>query len=170
MPDHDALRTPSTSAPAAPVDARQADQDRTLAAMHDLEAALGQAGPGREQRWRNAVLETLRVLAAATAQEDHNAAQPDSLLADIARTQPRLRTRVRGLRSQYRRLQEAIEQFYTELDQHEPDTVIDVGDVRQRLAWLLAALRHQRARESDLIYDAYYEAFDRDIEDDLRTD
>ena len=28
-----------------------------------------------------------------------------------------------------------------------------------RLAWLLTALRHQRARESDLIYEAYYDAF-----------
>jgi hypothetical protein len=37
------------------------------------------------------------------------------------------------------------------------------GDIRQRLTWVLAGLRYQRARESDLIYEAYYDAFGSDI-------
>jgi len=41
-------------------------------------------------------------------------------------------------------------------------------DVRQRLAWLLTALRHQRARESDLIYEAYFEAFRAELAADVR--
>ena len=41
--------------------------------------------------------------------------------------------------------------------------VVEVEDVRQRLAWLLTALRHQRARESDLIYEAYYDAFETEL-------
>jgi hypothetical protein len=49
----------------------------------------------------------------------------------------------------------------------ELDTDPDVADLRQRLAWLLGSLRHQRARESDLIYEAYYEAFKRDLEEDV---
>ena len=35
--------------------------------------------------------------------------------------------------------------------------------VRQRPGWVLAGLRHQRARESDLIYEAYYDAFHADL-------
>jgi hypothetical protein len=155
-----------TPAHRAALGARQVDQDRTLAAVHELEAALASAGPGREGPWRAVVVAALDVLAAATAEEDRNAAQPDSLLADIARTQPRLRTRVRGLRTQYRHLLDSLDRFRTEFVDPDPDVVLDVADVRQRLAWLLGALRHQRARESDLIYEAYYEAFDRDLEDD----
>jgi hypothetical protein len=34
------------------------------------------------------------------------------------------------------------------------DSETDIADVRHRLAWPLTALRHQRARESDLIYEA----------------
>jgi hypothetical protein len=34
------------------------------------------------------------------------------------------------------------------------------------LTWLLTALRHQRSRESDLIYEAYYDAFATDLEAD----
>jgi hypothetical protein len=35
--------------------------------------------------------------------------------------------------------------------------------VRQRLGWVLSALRHQRAQESDPIYEAYFEAFKEDL-------
>jgi hypothetical protein len=42
--------------------ARRADHDRTLEAMHRLEAAFGEAAPGREEPWRNEVLEALSVL------------------------------------------------------------------------------------------------------------
>ena len=89
------------------------------------------------------------------------------LSADIARTQPRLRNRVRGLRAQYRQVRDTIDTLQHELARDDAD--LDAADVRQRLAWLLASLRHQRARESDLIYEAYYEAFKRDIERDASS-
>jgi hypothetical protein len=139
---------------------RRSDDDRTLVAMQALEAALAAAVPRREVLWRHAVLEALDVLREATATEQANADQPDSLLSDVARTQPRLRTVVRGLRIQYRQLHDAIDAMRDELRRQ------DVlrphhADIRERLGWLLTALRHQQARESDLIYEAYYEAFNR---------
>ena len=47
----------------------------------------------------------------------------------------------------------------------EPATAdaFDVADVRHRLAWILSGLRQQRARESDLIYEAYFDAFRADL-------
>lgn len=146
------------------LEARRIDQDRTLAAVHALESALSAAAFGREQRWRDAVRAALEILGEAAAQEEHNAAQPDSLLSDIARSQPRLRHRVHGLRAQYRQVRDTIEALRPELDVNHRD--LDVADLRQRLAWLVAALRHQRARESDLLYEAYYEAFKRDLGND----
>jgi hypothetical protein len=144
------------------VDERTADQDLTLAAMHQLEAALGTAAPRREQAWSNEVRRTLGILGEAARDEADNAAQPDSLLSDIARTQPWLRNRVRGLRIHYRQLRDAIAALQDELDAAAGQAV-DFTDIRQRLAWVLAGLRHQRARESDLIYEAYYDAFRSDI-------
>ncbi|HEX4218677.1 MAG TPA: hypothetical protein VHZ02_09940 [Acidimicrobiales bacterium] len=141
---------------------RRSDQDRTLEAMQDLEAALGEAAPRREGPWQDAVLGALGVLADATEDEAANAAQPDSLLSDIARTQPRLRNRVRGLRLQYRQLQDSIDSLRHELVLPE-NQAVDAADVRQRLAWVLTGLRHQRGRESDLIYEAYYDAFRTDL-------
>lgn len=150
----------------AGLDSRRADQGRTLDAVHRLEAALAAAAPGREGEWRDEVLAALEALERVTADEERNAALPESLLSDIARTQPRLRNRVRGLRVQYRQLRDTIAAIRGEL--HDSDAHIEVADIRQRLAWLLNALRHQRARESDLIYEAYYEAFHTDLLDDAR--
>ena len=142
----------------AGLDTRRVDQDRTLDAVHRVEAALASAAPGRHGQWRERVVAALEDLDRATADEERNAALPESLMSDIARTQPRLRTRVRGLRAQYRQAREAIDGLRRELD--ELGGEVDVADVRQRLTWLLGALRHQRARESDLIYEAYCDAFD----------
>jgi hypothetical protein len=144
------------------IEQRRIDQDRTLLAMHELEQALGAAAPAREARWRETVLGALVVLGNATREEAENAEQPDSLLSDVAFNQPRLRSRVRGLRTQYRQLQQSINALRGEFEEA-GDAVVDVADIRQRLAWLLTALRHQRARESDLLYEAYYEAFQTDL-------
>jgi hypothetical protein len=147
---------------------RDSDQDRTLSAMRELEAALATAAPRREQAWHHEVRRMLAVLGEAARDEADNAAQPDSLLSDIARTQPWLRNRVRGLRIHYRQLREAIASLQDELD-HAADPTVDFTDIRQRLAWVLAGLRHQRARESDLIYEAYYDAVRSDIEEDANS-
>lgn len=157
--------SPLTPTQLAGRDARRADQDRTLAAIHGLEAALGSAAHHRESSWRAAVLAALVVLDEATNDEYANATDPASLLSDIKRTQPSLRTRVRGLRTQYTHLRQTITAMRAELAKPDENGT-DFADVRQRLAWLLTALRHQRARESDLIYEAYYEAFDTELSRD----
>ena len=147
---------------------RQADQDRTLLAMQQLEIALASAAPRREQAWRTGVRATLDILAETAADEARNAELPDSLLSDIARSQPWLRNRVRGLRLHYRQLQDTIASLCDELN--EPgDEPADFADLRQRLSSVLSGLRHQRARESDLIYEAYYDAFGSDVALDAGT-
>lgn len=137
---------------------RQMDQDRTLSAMHQLEAALAEAVPRREGPWLDAVLRALGDLEAVTADELANAERPDSLLSDLSRNQPRMRNRARALRLQYMKLREMIAGIRQELGE-QGAVDVDFADVRKRLASVLTALRHQRARESDLIYEAYYDAF-----------
>lgn len=150
-----------TESQRAGLEVRQADQDRTLAGMHRLEAMLAAAAPGREQDWRSEVLEALATLAEATAAEAANAQSPDSLLSDLARTQPWLRNRVRGLRLQYQQIRDSLGSLRREMEENGGPA--DYADLRQRLGWILSGLRHQRARESDLIYEAYYDAFHADL-------
>lgn len=144
------------------LDARQADHDRTLEAMYRLETALAEAAPGREEPWRDEILEALSVLEASTAEEADNARRPDSLLSDLSNNQPRLRNRARALRLQYAKVRDTIASLRQEIEER-ADTEVDVADLRQRLGWVLTSLRHQRARESDLIYEAYYDAFRVDL-------
>lgn len=66
------------------------------------------------------------------------------------------------LRAQYRQLQDSIASLQRGFEKSD-DAGVDTGDIRQRLALLLTGLRHQRGRESDLIYEAYYEAFRADL-------
>jgi hypothetical protein len=154
-----------TQAHHASLETRRIDQDRTLAAIHRLEAALESAGPGRATAWREEVISALAILEESTTQESQTARRPDSLLSDIARTQPRLRNRVRGVRLQYQQLRDRIKSLRRELE--DPgDPELDIADLRQRLRWVLTSLRHQRSRESDLIYEAYYEAFKAELDQD----
>jgi hypothetical protein len=145
---------------------RQVDHDRTLAAMQALEAALARPAPGREASWRKVVAGALGVLVEATSDEAENAMQPDSLLSDLASSQPRLRNRVRSLRLQYRQLQQTVASLESEIAGGDQSS-IDFADVRHRLSVVLEGLRHQRARESDLIYEAYYDAFKSDLPRDV---
>ena len=147
---------------------RQVDQDRTLDAMQALESVLSHPSPGREVAWREAVLDALGILAEATREEAANAAQPDSLLSDLAQNQPRLRNRVRGLRVQYRQLQEAIDACQHKLA-NAPENFAIV-DVRDDLARVLTGFRDQRAKESDLLYEAYYDAFRSDLPRDVERE
>ena len=153
-----------TPAQRARRDTRTADQDRTLETMHQLEAALAAPAPGNQASWLHDVRGALLTLEDVTRDEDTNAAQPDSLLSDIKRTQPILASRVRGVRAQYQQIRDAISSLRGELERHDDHGDLDYADTRQRLAWILTALRHQRARESDLIYEAYYAAFRSDLD------
>ena len=147
---------------------RQVDQDRTLDAMQALEAELSRPFPRREIAWREAILDALGILAEATHEEAANAAQPDSLLSDLAQRQPRLRNRVRALRVQYRHLQEAIDACQQTLIAEPED--ITISDIRDDLARVLSGFRDQRAKESDLLYEAYYDAFRSDLPHDAERE
>lgn len=84
----------------AGLEVRQADQDRTLVSMHRLEVARSAAAPGREDEWAAEVLAAVVALNEATAEDADNGRSPDSLLADLARTQPWFRQPGAGVLSE----------------------------------------------------------------------
>ena len=142
----------------------RADQDRTVEAVRQLNAALVAAASGRTPVWRRNVADALEVLHQAVTDEAAAHLAADSLLSDIARTQPRLRNRVRGLRVEYGRLSR---QIHRALDILTSDPDVGVAETRLHVGDLVGAFQLLRGRESDLIYEAYFDAFNRDIEDEL---
>ncbi len=137
------------------VDASQLTRQLMLKAMHVLESALAKPAPHRESAWRTAVVKALDVLGKTMQRQSADLSGEEGLLADILNEAPRLENRVQQLRRQYDDLVRQIGSLRTEFSSSSvPDGSSDVSDVRQRLAWLLTALRHFQSRETDLIYEA----------------
>ena len=158
-----AKRAGPTKTQQAGLQTRREDQDRTLSALQRLERATG--APASTPHWHDDALAALIALDEATADEQHNANEPDSLLSEIQRNQPRLRPRVHGIRAQYDQIRNTVRSLHNEMTTSAPDT-LDITDLRRRTERLASALRYQRSRESDLIYEAYYDTFNTELETD----
>src|SRR4051794_14916186 len=125
----------------------------TMEALHALEAALDAPSPRRERTWLHRVLAALDVLSDMLDSQTANDQDTSGLLAEIRRDDPRLGPRVDRLRAELTDLRIAVTSLR---DQLAPDAAVpvDAADIRDRLASIARRLRAQRARESDLVYEA----------------
>jgi hypothetical protein len=133
--------------------ASRGDRDRALEAMRSLEDAAGQAGPGRDQAWRETVTAALGVLQSALAEQKASYDGPSSLMAQIAQDDPRLRTWVRQLHHRWNDLATTTQTLTETLQAGGIDDASAITDIREQLRWLMTALHHHRAREADLIFE-----------------
>jgi hypothetical protein len=125
----------------------------TMVALHALEEALAAPTPRRERTWLHRVLAALDVLSAMLDAQAAGDDETNSLLNEIRRDDPRFGPRVHRLRAEQADLRIAITSLR---DQLAPDAAlpVDTADIRDRLASIARRLRTQRARESDLVYEA----------------
>jgi hypothetical protein len=132
--------------------ASRADRDRTLEAMHRLEAALGRAAEG--EGWLRDVMTSLGALQLAMDEEKRELNRPDSLPAMIAAERPRrYGSRIRNLREQYGDIARQVRSLIGQLD-HAEESEVDAGDLRNRASWIVRALQDCRARQTDLVFEA----------------
>ncbi len=129
-------------------------RDETLAAVHELEAALAAPAPSRETAWGQVVLEALGKLESALKRQLASPEDHDHLWTDIQQISPRLERRIARLRWQLDDLCRQISSMRVQLADALAETP-DYADFRRRLALTLAALRHFRDQEADLIYECY---------------
>lgn len=161
-----ANREPAPAPAAGPqaLTARQAEvahqtrqrHDALLEAMHRLEAALASAAPGREKTWNERVARRLTALVERLREHVEAADAPDGLLAVIDATRPTLLHRVDRLRQQHADLLQQARSLQEQVLHHGDGEVPDFRDIRQRAMWLLNALRHHQAQETDLIFESFY--------------
>jgi DNA repair ATPase RecN len=137
---------------AAAFAASRTDRDRTLRAVHRLETALAMASEGNA--WLPEVTADLGALQASMAAERSEFDRADALLALIAEGHPRrFRSRVRNLREQYDDLLRQVGSLRDQLA-HDHEAASDAGDLRHRIGWIIQALHHCRAQQTDLVYEA----------------
>jgi len=137
------------------VNTSRADRERSLEALHALELHAGSAAPGREHDWLNEVHNAVATLERALTIQEGNSAPGEGLLSAIEQDAPRLQRRVTELRQRYRAVQDDVTALSRQLDTIKPADMIDIADIRQKLERIASELRYQRARETDLVYEAY---------------
>jgi hypothetical protein len=131
------------------------DRDRSLDAVHLLELHAGSAGPGRQKEWLAGIRAALETLRSALGEQADNSVGADSLLSTIRTEQPHLCPKIDQLRRRYQAISEQIGQLNAELHSVAEPEAVDIADIRQTLDLIATELRYQRARESDLVYEAY---------------
>lgn len=152
-PDDDIVRQP-TGEQSAAFEVSRTDRDRTLDALRTLEEALGGAAPGRETDWLKRVVADFESLEKALKKEFDESNRADGLLSMIARDYPRrFGSRVRQLREQGNDIYGQVMSLRAQLAEIEDDP-LDFGDLRHRIDWLMRAIHHRRARETDVVYEA----------------
>jgi transposase len=131
------------------------DRDRSLDAIHLLELHAGSAAPGREQEWLASIHGALEILRGALTEQADNSLGADSLLSTIGTEQPHMCPKIDQLRRRYQAVSQQIDELNAELRAVAEPEAIDIADIRQTLDAIATELRYQRARESDLVYEAY---------------
>lgn len=132
--------------------ASRLERDRTLGAIHGLEASLGQAAD--ISTWLESVQSDLELLEDAMVEEQHDLNRPDALLALIASRHPRrFGPRIRSLREQYDDIIRQVASLRRQLA-NAGENVPNAEDLRHRAGWIIRALHHCRGRQADLVYDA----------------
>ena len=132
----------------------RSDRNSSLDALHILEAALSEPAPMRQQPWVEAVRAALDLLRDALDAQAAGDSEAASLLSEIATDEPRLIPRIDRLRRQHQTLRDSVQATLDELATQSDHDHIDTADIRDRVAELARRLRHHRAQESDLIYEA----------------
>ena len=76
-------------------------------------------------------------------------------MSAVERDQPRLRRRVEELRQRSLTIRDDLTALSRRLHAIDGTDTIDSADIRQQLERIASEMRYQRARETDLVYEAY---------------
>lgn len=132
--------------------ASRLERDRTLEAIHSLEASLGMASESSD--WLEEVSMSLETLENSMTAERDELNRPDALLAMIASEHPRrFGPRIRSLREQYQGIVAQLASLRRELAES-GGTDHGAEDLRHRAGSIIRALHNCRGRQADLVYDA----------------
>ncbi len=104
--------------------------------------------------WLDEVTKDLEALESVMAEERRELRRPDALLAMIAADHPRrFGSRIRNLQEQYDDINRQVTSLRDQLA-HADESPPDSTDLRRRASWIISALHHCRARQTDLVYEA----------------
>ena len=130
----------------------QVSRSQVTVLMQKLQAALAAASFERSHDWNIRVQSRLIELQLALSESREEINARDGLFAEIISEHPRLSRRINNLKSEYLDLERQIEVLCNQFKSSEEP--VDVADVRERLGWLLKAMRHVQSKETEVIFEA----------------
>jgi uncharacterized protein YhaN len=133
-------------------DSAARDRGKLIILMNNLEAALAAASFKREDQWNGVVQCELQELQIALRDSRFELNSKEGLFAEIAADHPRLIHRIDNLKQEFSDLERQITTLKDQFRQL--DQALEVADIRERLSWLLKALRHAQAKENELVFEA----------------
>lgn len=144
---------------------RQAKRDRVttqnllehgglLGMIHQLEANLAAAAPGRERIWAQEGLTSLRRLRDVFYDHVKSAGGEDGLFHELEVAAPHFVSRLERLQQRQDGLLNQMNSLISQIDNHHRD-IPDFGDIRQRTATLIDEVRAVQALENDLVYECF---------------
>lgn len=153
------METPRDARPRLRTELVTQKHSALLSAIHSLEAALFSPAPGREREWATQVSGRLREVHAELETHRREAEGVDGLYDQLEVVMPRAATRIQYLKDTNQSLVDRVELLIREVERIAKSGVGAFMAVRSNSTLLLGEMRHQQAREIDLMF----EAFDRDI-------
>ena len=120
--------------------------------MRQLESALATASFDRSREWNVDVQSQLTQLQAALRESRGEINSNAGLFAEIILEHPRLLPRINNLKHEYSDLERQIETLSEQFKS--TSERVDVADIRERLSWLLKAMRHVQSKETEVIFEA----------------
>ena len=123
-------------------------------AMHRLESCLGHAAPGRLEAWCDEVHSSFDLFITAMRESQECVINDKGLIEDIKTNSPHLLHRIDELANEFNGLLEQSVSLQKEISQIKDANHANFADLRQRFGWLLTAVKHQQAKEVDLVYEA----------------
>ena len=95
------------------------------------------------------------MLRASLTEPSQRGESAGGLISQLKSESPKYVKRVERLQQEFNEMLRRCDATLEHLESQDASEVTDFSDIRQRVSWLLASLKHHQGREADLIYEAY---------------
>lgn len=123
--------------------------------IHQLEAKLASAAPGRERLWAGDCLADLRLLRDLYHDHVESSGAKDGLFHELAVAAPHWSSRTERLQQRQDGLLHQMSALISQIDNHTKRDIPDFSDIRRRTAAVIDEVRTLQALENDLIFECF---------------
>lgn len=126
-----------------------------LRIIHQLEAKLAAAAPGRERLWAGDCLADLRLLRNIFRKHVESAGAEDGLFRELTVAAPNWISRMERLQQRQDGLLHQMSALISQIGNHTQRDIPDFSDIRRRTAAVIDEVRAVQALENDLIFECF---------------